>query len=93
MSETGTNRKSAQEFLASATGRDIEAAMRADAALIGIGYSLLDVADAIRDQTARQVPLADVEAALMRVATAPEPSRGLGYARAHVAEHAAPEPE
>jgi hypothetical protein len=84
MSDPSTNRKTALEFLASANSRD---AMRGEGAatmaLIGVGYSLLDVADAIRERTARQVPLADVEAVLMRVATAPE----------HVAEHAAPEPE
>jgi len=83
MSETGTNRKSAQEWLFDADGRYASARTRADAALIGIGYSLLDVADAIRERTARQAPLEDVEAALMRVATAPE----------HAAGHAAPEPE
>jgi hypothetical protein len=79
LSETGTNRKTAQEFLASAdeTVGNVQADVYTEAsALIGIGYALLDVADAIRDQTARQVPLEDVEALLMRVATAPEHADG-----------------
>ena len=55
-------------------------------ALAGIGYALLEVADAIRDRTAAQVQLADVEAALMRVATAPD--RDQAAPAEHVAGHA-----
>lgn len=84
-----TNRDAASEFLESADAHAGDAKANdysATSALIGIGYSLLEVADAIRDRTATQAPLPDIEALLMRVAAAADPGQAV-----HVAEHAAPE--
>ena len=69
-----SNRDNARDLLETADARAgdpmAESYSATTAALIGIGYSVLDLADAIREQSAKQIPLADVEAALMRVAAA-----------------------
>lgn len=68
-----SNRDDAREFLESADAHAGDASTSdypATSALIGIGYALLDAADAIRERTASQVPITDVEAVLMRVTAA-----------------------
>ena len=63
-----SNRDNARDLLETADASESYSA--STSALIGIGYAVLDLGDAIREQSAKQTPLADVEAALMRVAAA-----------------------
>ena len=86
--ELATNRENAIDSLDGANDNAGDAKREhyaATSALMGIGYSLLDVADAIREGVRSRASMAEVEALLLRISATAD---GGPAEVEHVAEHA-----